>query len=156
MALLLLHFCVYCLPWHLWETLWEMLVINALEEEDWVLRLAHNVFCEFYGFCIYCMFVPSLYCIKTPVWWVRSMLGHSFVFSSFQVGKQFDALLIDTTAPTPPVFDVFPDQDTLDVSKIHQLDLSSLSKKKQKNSSIAGFVLREISSASVGSRLRGI
>ena len=60
------------------------------------------------------------------------MLGHSVVFfaSSFQVGKQFDALLIDTTAPTPPVFDVF-DQDTLHVSKIHQLDLSSLSKKKQ-------------------------
>lgn len=83
--------------------------------------------------------------------------GTFVVFSSFQVGKQFDALLIDTTAPTPPVFDVFPDQDTLDVSKIHQLDLSSLSKKnKQKNSSIAGFVLREISSASVGSKLRGI
>ena len=63
------------------------------------------------------------------------MPGHSVVFfvPSSQVGKQFDALLIDTTAPTPPVFDVF-DQDTLDVSKIHQLDLSSLSKNRQQHS----------------------
>lgn len=66
------------------------------------------------------------------------MLGHSVVFfaSSFQVGKQFDALLIDTTAPTPPVFDVF-DQDTLHVSKIHQLDLSSLGKKNKKKKTAA-------------------
>ena len=41
---------------------------------------------------------------------------------NFEVGKQFDALLIDTTAPTPPVFDVF-DQDTWDVSELQQLDL---------------------------------
>jgi len=32
---------------------------------------------------------------------------------NFEVGKQFDALLVDTKAPTPPVFDIF-DQDELD------------------------------------------
>ena len=40
------------------------------------------------------------------------------LFKYCQVGKQFDALLVDTKAPTPPVFDIF-DQDKLDVSESH-------------------------------------
>ena len=80
------------------------------------------------------MFVPSLYYIETPIWACWDIL--LFSLPPFQVGKQFDALLIDTTAPTPPVFDVF-DQDTLHVSKIHQLDLSSLSKKTNKKKTAA-------------------
>ena len=68
---------------------------------------------------------PSPLSLLLPPFTLPPALLTSSSFSSFppslffhlcQVGKQFDALLVDTKAPNPPVFDIF-DQDKLDVSE---------------------------------------
>jgi len=63
---------------------------------------------------------PSLctsFSFSHPPSFIQCLPHPSLSFQYCQVGKQFDALLVDTEAPTPPVFDIF-DQDELDVSEL--------------------------------------